>query len=76
MIYWPKFGEHWSNFPYLSIHKLATQLKGTVKVRYADFYGDEKFRMTFEVYKPGRTFYIDEEGRAYLYPGMLTVNGT
>ena len=45
-------------------------------MRYADFYGDEKFRMTFEVYKPGRTYYIDEEGRAYLYPGMITVNGT
>jgi hypothetical protein len=76
LIYWPKFGMWWSTTAYVTLHNIGNILDGSVKVRYGDFYGDEKLRMTYEIYEPGKTFYIDEEGKAYIYPGMLNVNAT
>lgn len=32
--------------------------------------------MTYEVYRPGKAFYIDEEGKAYIYPGVISVEAT
>ena len=55
---------------------LAEAFNGSIAFRYGDWYVDENFRMTFEIYEPGRAFYIDEEGMAYVYPGMPSFNAT
>ena len=31
--------------------------------------------MTYEVYKSDKAFYIDEEGKAYIYPGVVSFGG-
>ena len=58
------------------MNKLAMEFEGKVAFRYGDYYADENFRMTYEVYEPGKSFYIDEEGKAYIYPGMPNLNMT
>ena len=37
---------------------------------------DENLRMTYEIYTDGKAFYIDEEGKAYIYPGVISTNAT
>ena len=49
---------------------LAEHFGGKIAFRYADFMVDENFRMTYDVYNPGKSFYIDEEGKVYGYPGI------
>ena len=75
-IYWPRHAREWSNWPASSLNYLAEALDGKVAFRYGDYYVDENFRMTFEIYEPGKSFYIDEEGKAYIYPGMPSLNAT
>jgi len=35
---------------------------GKIGFRFADYNMDENLRMSYEIYKPGKAFYIDEEG--------------
>ena len=37
---------------------------------------DENLRMSYEIYDSGKAFYIDGEGKAYIYPGVISLNAT
>ena len=54
-----------------TLHNLAQHFDGKIAFRYSDYYSDENLRMTYEIYQPGKAFYIDEEGKAYIYPGQV-----
>jgi hypothetical protein len=74
-IYWPKYSYVNNWLPAYSLNTLARHFDGKIAFRYADVFTDENFRMTYEIYKSGKAFYIDEEGKAYIYPGMVSFEG-
>ena len=74
-IYWPKWSAMNNWLPAYSLNTLARHFEGNIAFRYADVFTDEKLRMTYEIYKYGKAFYIDEEGKAYIYPGMISTEG-
>jgi hypothetical protein len=57
------------------LNTLARHFEGKIAFRFADPTSDENFRMTYEIYKSNKAFYIDEEGKAYIYPGVVSFGG-
>lgn len=75
-IYWPKWFKYNNFMGSYTLMALAGHFEGKVAFRFADFYTDENFRMSYEIYQSGKAFYIDEEGKAYIYPGEISFNAT
>jgi len=50
---------------------LAAKFGGSVRFAYVDFHCDEKLRMSYDVYNQTRHFYIDTEGKAYMYTSPI-----
>lgn len=75
-IYWPRASLYEHGFPSAPLQTLARHFEGKIAFRFADYYADENLRMSYEIYQGGKAFYIDEEGKAYIYPGAISVNAT
>jgi len=58
------------------LNSLARHFDGKIGFRFVDCFNEENLRMTYEVYRHGKAFYIDEEGKAYIYPGVISTNAT
>ena len=74
-ILWPKWFRMNDHMSAYSLHQLAKHFDGKIAFRFADIYTDEKLRMSYEIYQPGKSFYIDEDGKAYIFPGQVNFDG-
>ena len=59
-----------------SCQHLAQHFDGKIAFRFADYYTDEKLRMTYEIYQPGKAFYIYEKGNYGIYKNVVSSSGT